>query len=96
MIAWGYLAYGMRLSVVGVIADWDELTVGRLLFLPFLLYVIYLVIDVLWPLERPGRARRLKRALYRAEKQRAGVGRSVRVQWLRLRLCILLMRRKQQ
>jgi hypothetical protein len=68
VIAWGYLAYGMCLSVI----------------------------DVLWPLERPGRARRLKRALYRAEKQRAGVGRSVRVQWLRLRLCILLMRRKQQ
>jgi hypothetical protein len=96
VIPWGYLAYGICMSVVGVLADWNELTVGGLLFLPFLLYVIYSVIDLFWPLERPGHVRSVKRALYQAEKQRAGVRGAVRVQWLRLQLHVLLIRRKQQ
>ena len=95
MIPWGYLTYAICMSVVGVLADWDELTVGWLIFLPFFLYVIYSAIDLFWPLERPGQVRRLKRALYRAEQQRAGVRGAVHVQWHRLKLHILLMRRKQ-
>jgi hypothetical protein len=93
---WGYLAYGVCVSVVGVLADWDELITGWLIFLPFLLYVIYFVIDLFWPPERPGRIRRLKRNLYREEKQQAGLGGTMRVRWLRLKLHVLLMRRKQQ
>jgi hypothetical protein len=88
-------AYCLCVAVAGVLRDWDELTVGWLLFLPFFFYVLWAMIDLFWPAERPGQVRRLKRALYRAEKQRAGMRRTVLVWWLRWRLRVLFTRRRQ-